>query len=255
MPNWCNGVVTKKQVWSEGLFTITVKVDGVQPFVPGQFLHLAMRDTNDPGPDETPNRINRPYSVASPFGDELEFFIVKVEDGQLTPLLWALEAGDRIEVSEKAAGSFTLNKAPESQVLWLVGTGTGLAPYVAMLRTDNPWTSYQRIVLVHGVRHHHDLAYTDELRWFEKKFSGQFKFIQTLTRETQGDCLSGRIPALFENGQVERQVGWKCEAESSTVMLCGNPAMLDSMEDTLERRGMKKHRSRSPGQIVLERYW
>jgi ferredoxin--NADP+ reductase len=255
MPNWCHGVVTKKQVWSEGLFTVTVKADGVQPFVPGQFLHLALPDADDPGTAEEPNRINRPYSVASPFGDELEFFIVKVEDGQLTPPLWTLDAGDKVEVSDKAAGSFTLNKAPDAEILWLIATGTGLAPYVAMLRTDHPWSSYEKIVLVHGVRHHHDLAYTDELKWFEKKFRGRFKFVQTLTRDSHAGCMNGRIPALFDDGQIEKQVGWKCTAESSTVMLCGNPAMLDSMEESLGRRKMKKHRSKSPGQIVLERYW
>lgn len=255
MPNWCHGVVTKKQVWSEGLFTVTVKVDGVQPFVPGQFLHLALPDKDDPGTDEEPNRINRPYSVASPFGDELEFFIIEVEDGQLTPWLWTLEVGDKVEVSDKAAGSFTLNKAPDAEILWLIATGTGLAPYVAMLRTDNPWSSYEKIVLVHGVRHFKDLAYTEEFKWFEKKFPGRFKFVQTLTRESNDGCLNGRIPALFDDGQIEKQAGWKCTPESSTVMLCGNPAMLDSMEESLGKREMKKHRSKSPGQIVLERYW
>jgi ferredoxin--NADP+ reductase len=255
MPNWCQGKVTKKQVWSEGLFTLTIKVDGVQPFVPGQFLHLALRDPENPGTAEEPKRINRPYSVASPYGDELEFFVVKVEGGELTPLLWSLEGGDSIEVSDKGAGSFTLNKAPDADVLWLVATGTGLAPYVAMLRTDNPWSSYEKIALIHGVRHYRDLAYTDELKWFEKKFPGRFRMVQSLTRESVDDCLSGRIPALFEDGSMEKQVGWKCLADNSTVMLCGNPAMLDSMEETLGKRGMKKHRSKSPGQIVLERYW
>jgi len=186
---------------------------------------------------------------------ELEFFIVMVPDGELTPRLWALEAGDEIEVSDAGGGSFTLNKAPDAETLWLIATGTGLAPYIAMLRTDQAWSSYEKIVLIHGVRHHQDLAYTEELKWFEKKFPGRFKLVQSLTREEGEGCLKGRIPNLFEDGQIEKAVGWKCTADNSTVLLCGNPAMLDSMEETLGKREMKKHRSKSPGQIVLERYW
>ena len=255
MPNWTQGTITKKQVWTDGLFTISIKTDGVKPFVPGQFLHLALPDKPDPEKPDQPKRVNRPYSVASPFGPELEFFIVMVPDGELTPRLWALETGDEIEVSDAGAGSFTLNKAPDAETLWLIATGTGLAPYIAMLRTDQAWSSYEKIVLIHGVRHHQDLAYTEELKWFEKKFPGRFKLVQSLTREKGEGCLKGRIPNLFEDGQIEKAVGWKCTADNSTVLLCGNPAMLDSMEETLGKREMKKHRSKSPGQIVLERYW
>ena len=255
MPNWTTGKITKKQVWTEGLFTISVKIDGVKPFVPGQFLHLALPGGANPDKPDQPQRINRPYSVASPFGPELEFFIVLVPDGQLTPKLWALEEGDTVEVSDAGAGRFTLNKAPDADALWLIATGTGLAPYIAMLRTDQAWESYEKIVLVHGVRHHRDLAYTEELDWFQKKFPQRFKFVQSLTREEADGCLHGRIPNLFEDGQIEKSVGWKCTVDTSTVMLCGNPAMLDSMEEMLGKRDMKKHRSKSPGQIVLERYW
>jgi len=224
--------------------------------VPGQFLHLALDGDVDPKtPDEPPKRINRAYSVASPFGEELEFFIVLVPDGELTPRLLKLEVGDSVEVSDSGAGSFTLDKAPDAETLWLIATGTGLAPYIAMLRTDHCWNSYQKIVLIHGVRHYNDLAYTDELNWFAKKFPGRLKIVQSLTREAADGCLEGRIPKLFESGAIEKSVGWQCTPDNSTVMLCGNPAMLDSMEETLGKRGMKKHRSKSPGQIVLERYW
>ena len=255
MPNWTKGTITKKQVWTDGLFTISVSIAGVKPFVPGQFLQLALPGEPDAEKPDQPRRINRPYSVASPFGPELEFFIVLVPDGELTPKLWALEVGDTVEVSDAGAGRFTLNKAPDAEMLWLVATGTGLAPYIAMLRTDQAWTSYEKIVLVHGVRYHRDLAYTEELNWLKDKFPGRFKFVQSLTREEADGCLSGRIPNLFEDGQIEKCVGWECQASNSTVMLCGNPAMLDSMEETLGKREMKKHRSKSPGQIVLERYW
>lgn len=253
MPKWCDGTIIEKKIWTDGLFTISVKVPDITPFLPGQFLQLGV--FKDPGDADESNLINRPYSVASPHGEVLEFFIVLVEEGELTPRLWQLGKGDSIQVSQRAAGSFTLAKAPRAETLWLVATGTGVAPYIAMLRTEEPWQEYNQIVVVHGVRHFADLAYTDELRQFEIEYPGRFKFVQSLTRENAEGTLSGRIPALFENGEIEKSIGCDCRPDNSTIMLCGNPSMLDSMEELLGARQMKRHRSKSPGQIVLERYW
>ena len=247
MPNWLKATVVARKVWTEGLFTITIDAPGVKPFIPGQFLQLALFDGE--------HRINRPYSVASPFGDQLEFFIVVVEDGHLTPRLWKLGVGDELEVNDRAVGSFTLEKTPTAETLWLVSTGTGLAPYIAMLRTNTPWERYRRICVVHGVRHAADLAYTDELRQYESQYPDRFRLVQSLTREERAGILRGRIPALFESGELERTTGWTLQPDNSAVMLCGNPAMLDDMEHRLEQRGLKLHRRKSPGQIVLERYW
>lgn len=253
MPKWCAGTVVEKKTWTEGLFTISVSTSEVSEFLPGQFLQLGVFPPGDDG--EEKKLINRPYSVASPHGTILEFFIVLVEDGELTPKLWSLEKGATLQVSQRAAGSFTLEKTPKAETLWLVATGTGLAPYIAMLRTDTPWESFQNIVVIHGVRHFADLAYTDELRALEMKHAGRFKLIQALTREQADETLTGRIPSLFENGQIEAVAGFECRHDNSSVMLCGNPAMLDTMEELLGKREMKRHRSKSPGQIVLERYW
>lgn len=247
MPKWCPATVVEKKVWTEGLFTLRIKSETVQPFEPGQFLHLALGDEE--------NRVNRPYSVASPHGEELEFFIVMVEDGELTPRLWQLETGSELEVSERAAGSFTLKKTPDAEILWLVSTGTGLAPYIAMLRTDYPWERFKKIAVVHGVRYAADLAYTDELNALSGKYPGRFQLVQSLTREEQDGVMHGRIPTLIEDGTLENQIGWEMNKDNSAVLLCGNPAMLDDMEDKLGARGMTKHRTKSPGQIVLERYW
>jgi ferredoxin--NADP+ reductase len=259
MPKWFQSKVLEKKVWTEGLFTLTIDGSGVEPFLPGQFLHLAGYPNGiaDDADDEQreKQRVNRPYSVASPHGEKLEFFIVLVEDGELTPHLAQLEPGDDIEVSEKAAGRFTLEKTPDAENLWLIATGTGLAPYVAMLREDSPWQRFKKIVVVHGVRHANDLAYTEELRELEKSRAGAFKLVQALTRESTDDTLEGRIPALVENGELEKAAGTEMTKDNCSVLLCGNPAMLDSMEEVLGQRSMTKHRSKAPGQIVLERYW
>lgn len=247
MPKWCQGTVVGRKVWTEGLFTISVEAPEVAPFDPGQFLHLAVTEAGE--------RINRPYSVASPHGPVLEFFIVVVEGGQLSPRLWKLREGDAIEVSQRAAGSFTLEKSPVAPHLWLIATGTGLAPYIAMLRTPTPWERYEKICVVHGVRHAADLAYTDELKGYEEQYPGRFRLAQALTREEREGCLHGRIPALLESGDLEKTAGFTMQPNDSVVLLCGNPAMLDDMEERLKERGMKRHRTKSPGQIVLERYW
>jgi len=253
MPTWCDATVTKKRIWTDGLFTITIKVNDVKPFKPGQFLQLGVYPEGQEGIEEA--IINRPYSVASPHGDELEFFIVLVPDGELTPKLWALEVGDSLLVNDKGAGRFTLDHTPEAKHLWLFATGTGLAPYVAMLRTEEPWQRFERIVVVHGVRKEVDLAYTQELTAYRSKYSGQFELIQGLTREQSEIAMRGRLPALLASGQLEKAADCKLSKEDSSVLLCGNPAMLDSMEELLNSRGMVKHRSKTPGQIVLERYW
>lgn len=247
MPKWCPGKIVRKDEWTHGLFTLHVNCPHIQPYVPGQFLQLAV--------SEGENRINRPYSVASPHGETVEFFIVEVEDGELTPKLSRLNVGDEVEVSERAAGSFTLEKTPDAKHLWLVGTGTGLAPYIAMLRTETPWERFERIVLVHGVRHAPDLGYTDELQRIRDEKPGQFSFVQALTREEVPGKLHGRIPGLVENGQLESSAQCELTAETSVILLCGNPAMLDTMEDVLGERGMKRHKRKDPGHIVVERYW
>jgi len=199
MPNWFQSKVIEKKVWTDGLFTITVDGSGVKEFQPGQFLHLAgFPNGIANGADEEARekaRVNRPYSVASPHGDQLEFFIVRVDDGELTPHLWNLEVGDEIEVSDKAAGRFTLEKTPDAENLWLIAT------------------------------------------------------------ESADGTLKGRIPNLVEDGSLEKEAGCNISADRSSVLLCGNPAMLDSMEEILGQRSMLRHRSKAPGQIVLERYW
>ncbi len=244
---WLKATVTEKKIWTEGLFTIRVKAPGVQPFKPGQFLQLGVE-----GPEK---HIHRPYSVGSPHGEELEFYIVLVEDGELTPKLWAMDVGDELDISEKAAGSFTLDKTPDAKHLWLVATGTGLAPYIAMLRTDEPWDRYEKIVVVHGVRYAADLAYVEELNEYGKKYSGRFSYVPMLTREESPGTLKSRIPQALEDGSLENAANCTLQSDDSAILLCGNPAMLDEMEEKLGQREMRKHKRKEPGQIVLERYW
>jgi len=244
---WRSGIITGKHDWADGLFTLSVEVEGVKEFQPGQFLQIGHQAGDE--------HIHRPYSVASPWGPTLEFFVVRVDDGQLTPWLWQLKVGDALDVNHRAAGSFTLQKTPDSDILWLIATGTGLAPYIAMLRTEEPWQRYKKIVVVHGARLAQDLAYFEELNEISRTRQQQFSYVPTLTREQSPGTLQGRIPNLLKEGALEEFAGATMNSDNSAVMLCGNPAMLDDMEAYLESRSMKRHRSKAPGHIVLERYW
>ncbi len=243
---WTPGVIATKKIWAEGLFTLGIKADEVTGFEPGQFLQLRL-ELED-------GYVHRPYSVASPYGEVLEFFIVLVEDGKLTPHLWKMQVGDAIEISERAAGSFTLSHCPDASVLWLVGTGTGLAPYIAILRTDEAWQRYKKIVVVHGVRHAIDLAYQDELVEHKAKFGARFDYVPVVSREQAPGALSGRITTCISNGTLEAAAN-QLLTPDCCVMMCGNPDMLNETEELLGERGIKRHKSKEPGQIVVERYW
>ncbi len=243
---WTPATIVRKHIWSDGLFTLAIRAPEVDVFKPGQFLQLGLKLSDD--------HVHRPYSVASPHGELLEFFIVLVEEGKLTPRLWKLEPGDTLDISQRAAGSFTLEHCPDASTLWLIGTGTGLAPYIAMLRTPEPWQRYKRIVLVHGVRYARDLAYQEELSSYIQNASGQFRYIPIISREANSDSLQGRITTCIENGSLEQSAGVPMSKDSA-IMLCGNPDMLDDCEALLAAREIVKHKKKAPGQIVIERYW
>lgn len=244
---WISGQIVRKQIWSDGLFTLSVHCPGVAAFDPGQFLQVGF-----PQPEK---HLHRPYSVASPHGDTLEFFIVRVDGGELTPKLWESREGVSIDVSAKATGSFTLKHVPESRCLWLIGTGTGLAPYVAMLRTNEVWSRFQKIVLVHGVRHASDLAYTEEFEKIEQERQSAFRFLQVTSRDQVHGKLSGRTTTKLQDGSLEAAADERISPEDTAVMLCGNPDMLNEMESLLADRGLKRQKPKQPGQIIVERYW
>jgi ferredoxin--NADP+ reductase len=244
---WVPGLVEKKQVWSDGLFTLSIRCPGVMAFEPGQFLQIGLQQPE--------KHLHRPYSVASPHGEVLDFFIVRVDTGELTPILWKCEVGDSIDISMKATGSFTESHVPNARCLWLIGTGTGLAPYVAMLRAGNVWSRFEKVVLVHGVRHASDLAYTDEFRRLEMMKPKAFRFLQVTSRDRIEGGLQGRTTVCLTNGTLEQAAEESISPTDTAVMLCGNPDMLNEMEDLLADRGLSKQKPKQPGRIIVERYW
>ncbi|HYO97344.1 MAG TPA: ferredoxin--NADP reductase [Polyangiaceae bacterium] len=247
MSGLLEGRITARHDWAPGLMTLTIEAE-VEPFSPGQFLNLALQPEGQ--------LVRRSYSIASAPGAPLQFLLAQVPRGELTPALFALSEADRVLVEPKPQGFFTLQWVPDARQLWMIATGTGLAPYLSMLRADEVWQRFSDLVLVHCVREAAQLAHAAELAALAAQHRGQLRVLPVVSREpTAPGVLHGRITSLLSDGELERNAALQLSAERSHVMLCGNPAMIDDMLERLEARGLRKHRVRRPGHVTIERYW
>jgi len=258
MAGWLRGHVIGNRRWTETLFSLQVEAPPLA-FEAGQFVRLAL-DEAQPGAEP----VARPFSFVNAPGEALqEFYGVVVPGGALSPRLAALRPGDAIFLSELPSGFLVLSEVPDAPVLWLLATGTGIAPYVSMLRAGALWTRYQTVVVVHGVRHVQDLAYRDEIGRTANAQGDRLRYVAVVSRDPAGVgptggfgvLLAGRIPAAIANGQIEAAAGAKLSPSESQVLICGNPDMVQDTADILKARGMRKHRRRAPGQITTENFW
>jgi ferredoxin--NADP+ reductase len=200
--------------------------------------------------------VRRSYSLASAPGAPLEFYLAEVSGGAFTPALFKLEVEDPVWVEPKPQGFFTLEWVPAAEELWMVATGTGLAPFISMLRSGEPLTRFSRVVVVHGVRQSDHLGYADELAALSRAHAGRLIWVPVVSRErTAALPLHGRITDVLSSGELEHRVELELAPARSHVMLCGNPAMIDEVQTLLEARGMRRHRVRKPGHVTIERYW
>ncbi|CDH18290.1 ferredoxin--NADP(+) reductase [Xenorhabdus bovienii] len=248
MANWVTGKVTDITNWTDSLFSIKVHAP-IERFTAGQFAKLALEIEGE--------RIQRAYSyVNSPDDNSLEFYLVTVPEGKLSPRLAALKNGEELLVTEQAAGFFVLDEIPDCQTLWMLSTGTAIGPYLSILQQGDNLERFENIVLVHAVRLEQDLSYLPMMQQLEKKFQGKLRIQTIVSREKCPNSLMGRIPALIENGELEAAVGLPMQAENSHIMLCGNPQMAKDTQQLLkEQRNMAKHLRRKPGHITSEQYW
>jgi len=241
----------------------------VPEFVPGQFATLGLPKPVDPDSplakrrDGKPRLVRRAYSIASSPAerDAMEFYIVRVDGGKLTPRLFSLEPGERVFLDPRIAGDFTLDDVPDApnKDIVLVSTGTGLAPYVAMLRfyRERPTRPWRRCVVIHGARLAEDLGYRDELIELTEN-DDSVQYIASVTREPEDSDwpgLRGRVDAIMEPVKFKQLTGVELDPEHCHVFLCGNPAMIDSVEESLKERGFTTHTKKQAGNIHFERYW
>lgn len=262
--------VTSVQQWTPTLFSFRVtRPDGFR-FTAGQFVSLGMNPEQlahfNPSKNEPifaeDNTVFRAYSIVSSEYDEfLEFFSVVIPDGAFTSKLQYLQVDDTLWLKLTPFGFLTLARyqSPAPQDLWLLATGTGLAPFLSILKTLEVWEKYQQIVLVYSVRHTNELAYREDLQAIIENYrlaetGASFTFIPVVTREAEFKGLRQRLPELLLYGQLEQTANLKLNPQTSHVMLCGNPQMVEDTKETLKKMGLAMNR-RGEGNIAVENYW
>jgi ferredoxin--NADP+ reductase len=247
MNGFVEGRVAARRDWAPGLITLTVDAT-IEPFVAGQFVNLGL-------PAEGGDLVRRSYSIASAPGAPLEFYLKEVVGGALTPRLTRLQVGSRVLVERKPQGFFTLGYVPQCRELWLVATGTGLGPFLAMLRGGELWQRFERISVVHGAREASHLSYGEELAAFSAAHPGRLSYTTLVSGGSPGSSLPGRVTTAFADGSLEARAGLSLDPERSHLLLCGNPDMILELTAVLTARGLRKHRVRTPGHITAEKYW
>jgi ferredoxin/flavodoxin---NADP+ reductase len=265
-----NAIVTQRSEVAPGLLILRVAPDGwtLPPFKPGQFAVLGLpaethrhhlSDAEDP-PPKPGSLIRRSYSIASSSrdGEYLEFFLNLVRSGSLTPRLFALSLGARVWLGPKITGLFTFDRVPPEANVVMVGTGTGLAPYMSILRTFLGEERCRHLAVIHGARHSWDLAYRDELITMQR-LHRKLTYIAAVSRPDEEPVPwggeAGRVQDVWLRGRVG--AAWRVEPapEHTHILLCGNPTMIEDMVVLLAGEGYREHTRQQPGQVHVERYW
>lgn len=254
--------VTHVTSWTPTLFSFRVSRPQGFKFTAGQFVRLGIKPSELAcfASQSDDSAIFRAYSVASsPYDEFIEFFSVVIADGAFTSKLRYLQVGDTLWLNPEPFGFLTLARyqLPLPNDLWLLATGTGLAPFLSILKTLEVWTQYQRIFLVYSARTTAELAYVDEINSLKALYGedgADFSFVPIVTREPNFVGLTERLPVLIENGKLEQVAGHILSPASSHVMLCGNPQMVEDTKQALKAKGLTMNR-RGEGNIAVENYW
>jgi ferredoxin--NADP+ reductase len=238
--------------WTDRLFSFTTTRDTALRFSNGHFTMIGLR--------VGPKPLLRAYSIASAnYEDHLEFLSIKVEEGPLTSRLQHIEVGDTIIVGRKPTGTLVTDYLLPGKHLYMFATGTGLAPFMSIVRDPSTYEKFERIVLVHGVRTIDELAYHDLLvdhlpahEFLGDIVSSQMQYYPTVTREEYRNM--GRIPDLIESGKLAADLRLpQLDPASDRVMICGSPALLRDLKFLLDERGFNEGNTSTPGHYVIER--
>nr|WP_249276422.1 ferredoxin--NADP reductase [Sphingomonas baiyangensis] len=243
--------------WNEHLFSFAVERPASFRFRSGEFVMIGL-----PGVGEGAKPVMRAYSVASPaWSDEIEFLSIKVEDGPLTQRLQTIEPGDQLYMGRKPTGTLVLDALTPGRRLFLLSTGTGLAPFLSIARDPDAYERFGQIVIVHGVRRVADLAWHDEMsaKFADDPLVGdqallQFHYVPTVTREDFHT--RGRIPDLVDDDRLfapplTGERGF--DPATDRVMLCGSMGMIRDFAARLEAQGFTEGSNANPGDFVIER--
>lgn len=250
--------VTGVHHWTDAYFSFTTTRDPGFRFENGQFVMIGLEVEGRP--------LMRAYSIASANWEEhMEFFSIKVENGPLTSRLQHIQVGDKILIGKKPTGTLLLHDLHPGRNLYLLGTGTGFAPWLSLIKDPEAYERYDHIVLCHGVRNETDLCYRDYITRVlpQHEFLGdmvreKLKYFPAVTRhdfEVEGISHRGRLTELMGNGQMMAALGLDpLDAEHDRAMVCGSPQMLADFRELLDSRGFTAApRIGTPGQYVFER--
>jgi ferredoxin--NADP+ reductase len=221
-------------------------------FANGHFTMLGMRVDDKP--------LLRAYSIVSAnYEDHLEFLSIKVPHGPLTSRLQHVRPGDKVIVGRKPTGTLVIDYLLPGRRLYMLGTGTGLAPFMSIVRDPDTYEKFEQVVLVHGVRQVDELAYHDLLvehlpnhEFLGELVTSKLRYYPTVTRQSYRNM--GRITELIESGKMFADLGLPpIDPAHDRVMICGSPAMLRDLKHMLEQRGFKEGNTSTPGDFVIER--
>ncbi len=239
--------------WNDTLFSFKTTRDPGLRFENGQFVMIGLQAEGKP--------LLRAYSIASPnYEEHLEFFSIKVPNGPLTSRLQHLKVGEDVLVSRKPTGTLVLQDLKPGKHLYLLSTGTGLAPFMSLIQDPEAYERYEKIVLIHGVRYVNELAYekfiTEELpqnEFFGEEVREKLIYYPTVTREPYRN--QGRLTDLIESGKLFTDIGLPpLDPAVDRAMICGSPQMLADTSALLDRRGFQvSPRIGDPGDYVIER--
>ncbi|MFD2262290.1 ferredoxin--NADP reductase [Lacibacterium aquatile] len=252
MSNLIEEKVTSVHHWTDNLFTFTTTRSPTFRYENGHFTMIGLMVEGKP--------LLRAYSVASPnYNEELEFFSIKVPNGPLTSRLQHLKVGDGVLVGKKASGTLVVDNLTPGKRLYLLSTGTGLAPFMSLIRDPAVYEKYETVVLTHTCRTVGELAYqqliTEELpndEFLGEEVKAKLRYYPTVTREHYKT--QGRITDLITSGKLAADLGLpELNAEEDRVMLCGSPEMLTDTQALLEARGFTMGRASAPGTFVIEK--
>ena len=246
MANWLNGKVIENRRLNDYLASLIIDVD-LGAYEAGQFVRIGLPDGDDV--------LARPYSlVNTPQESCLEVYFNIVEEGPLSPRLFQLEAGDDILVSDNPSGFLTVSEVPACAHLWMIATGTGIGPFLAILKSGAVWDKFENVVLCYSVSYAAELAYQDLIETLRQQHGDQFRYVPIVTREAHPGALDKRVPLAMSDGSLERLAGLEISAADSHVMMCGSSHMITDVSAALGERGMKRHRRRDPGHFTTEKY-
>ncbi len=239
--------------WNDTLFSFKTTRDPGLRFENGQFVMIGLEVNGRP--------LMRAYSIASPnHEDHLEFFSIKVQDGPLTSRLQHLKGGDELIVSRKPTGTLVLDDLLPGKHLYLLSTGTGLAPFISVIQDPETYERYEKVILVHGVRQVNELAYADFINehlpkneYFGELVRDKLIYYPTVTREKFTN--NGRLTDLMRSGKLFKDIGLPpLNPATDRAMICGSPSMLDETSKMLEEFGLKiSPRMGEPADYVIER--